>query len=83
MTDDDSIDCLLPSNDSLANWSKLGNNGVTNNNDSYYFDIRRIETHQSNLQSCSTARKVSLVAGIYHNNNTTLFIFISILLRLG
>ena len=47
----DSIDCLLPSNELLTNWGKADNNIVINNNDSYYFDKRPIETHQSHLES--------------------------------
>ena len=47
----DSIDCLLPSNELLTNWSKADNNSVINNNDSYYFDKRPIETHQPHLES--------------------------------
>ena len=47
----DSTDCLLPSNELLTNWSKADNNSVINNNDSYYFDKRPIETHQSHLES--------------------------------
>ena len=47
----DSIDSLLPSNDLLTNWSKTDSNSVINNNDSYYFDKRPIETQQSHLES--------------------------------
>ena len=59
----DFIDCLLSSNDLLTNWSKTDNSSVINNNDSYYFDKRPIETRQSHLESSF------FIANCQTNNN--------------